>query len=108
MQTVSECPGATRLVFIGFLNFSCGDGWVDGGWVLKIKVMLTQLSTKLELKLKLRWAIMSEIITLLPVDWLTATAYNTTAYINFSPQQPRMVIRGACSGAWRSIMVLIL
>ena len=29
-------------------------GWVVGGWVLKMKLMLSQLSTKLELKLKLK------------------------------------------------------
>ena len=31
-------------------------GWVVGGWVLKMKLILTQLSTKLELKLKLSLA----------------------------------------------------
>ena len=55
MQTVSECPGATRLVFIGFLNFSCGDGWVVVGLVLKMKLKLLKVSTKLKLKLKLKF-----------------------------------------------------
>ena len=33
-----------KLSKCGFLNFSCG--WL-GGWVLKMKLMLSQLSTKL-------------------------------------------------------------
>ena len=33
-----------------FRDFFCGGGWLVG-WVLKMKLMLTQLSTKLELKL---------------------------------------------------------
>ena len=32
-----------------FIDFSCG-----GGWVLRMKYMLTQLLTKFELKLKLK------------------------------------------------------
>ena len=36
-------------VKLGFLNFSCG-----GGWVLKMKLRLYKFLTKLELKLKLK------------------------------------------------------
>ena len=46
------------------LDFSCG-----GGWVLKIILMLTQFSTKLELKLKLSLAKYSFQLNIVDKGW---------------------------------------
>ena len=46
-----------------------------GGWVLKMKLMLTQLSTKLELKLKLSWIAVSDSLSKLSKKVLDSLIY---------------------------------